>query len=64
MKAKQAFQQDLQNDPDFIAYKEKAINKEFSYGVLIAGQTKYLLEKLASSQGLIYKKQRAHFWAL
>lgn len=64
MKAKQAFQQDLQNDPDFKQFKERAVNKDFSYGVLIAGQTKYLLEKLASSQSLIYKKQTAHFWAL
>lgn len=56
VKAKQAFQQDLRNDPDFIAYKEKAVNKEFSYGVLVAGNTKFLLEALVTSQSLVYKQ--------
>lgn len=55
VKAKKVFQQDLQSDPDFIAFKEKAVNKDFSFGVLIAGNTKFLLEALTTSQSLIYK---------
>jgi hypothetical protein len=56
VKAKKAFQQDLQSDPDFVAFKEKAVNKDFSFGVLIAGNTKFLLEALTTSQSLIYKQ--------
>jgi hypothetical protein len=56
VKAKKVFQQDLQSDPDFVAFKEKAVNKDFSFGVLIAGNTKFLLEALTTSQSLIYKQ--------
>jgi hypothetical protein len=56
VKAKKAFQQDLQNDPDFIAYKEKAVGPHHSYGVLIAGNAKFLLEVFVSSQSLVYRQ--------
>jgi len=56
VKAKKAFQQDLQNDPDFIEYKKNSISAHHSYGVLIAGNAKFLLEVFVSSQSLVYRQ--------
>lgn len=57
LEAKEAFKRDLQNDPDFIAYKQQAVRKDFSYGVLVAAQVVYILEAVVTSQALVYGKR-------
>lgn len=45
--AYQQFIQDLKNDPDFVAFKKKAVDHiaGFSYGVVIARSNRFIIEK-------------------
>jgi len=45
--ARQQFFKDLQEDPDFIVFKKRAMGKfHFSYGVVVAGTNYFVLNKV------------------